>query len=168
MRVLIVRHTKAEDRAAFAAEGHDDAERPLTGAGREQARRAGRALKDLVPRIDVLATSPLIRARETARLLAREYKRLKPVEVPELLPGLSEKAVAAWLAQQPADATIALIGHEPDLSALASWLMTGRRDPILALKKGAACLLEFEDYAEAGKGVLAWLLTPAQLRQLKR
>lgn len=168
MKLLIVRHAKAEDRETFAATGADDAERPLTGAGREQVRQAARTLKDLVPRIDVLATSPLTRARETARLLAREYKRLKPVEMPELSPGLSEKAVVAWLAEQPADAVVALVGHEPDLSVFASWLLTGRKHPILALKKGAACLLEFEAKPDPGGAVLAWSLTPVQLRRLRR
>ena len=168
MKVLIVRHAKAEDRADFAATGADDVERPLTGAGREQARRIGRALKELVPRIDVLATSPLVRARETARLLVRAYKRVKPVELPALAPGLSEKAIGAWLAEQPSDAVVALVGHEPDLSALASWLLTARKPPILVLKKGAACLLEFADKPEQGHAVLLWSLVPSQLRRLGR
>lgn len=168
MKVLIVRHAKAEDRADFAVTGADDAERPLTGAGREQARRAGRALKELVPRIDVMATSPLVRARETARLLARAYQRVKPVELPALAPGLSEKAMSAWLAEQPSDAVVALVGHEPDLSVFASWLLTARKHPILELKKGAACLLEFENKPEPGSAVLVWSLTPSQLRHLRR
>ena len=166
MKLLIVRHAKAEDRAAFAASGKDDSERPLTGAGREQAGKSARAIKTLLPRIDVLATSPLTRARDTARLLARDYKRLTPEELPALAPGASVKSVGAWLAQQSADATVALVGHEPDLSVLASWLLTGRTQPIMALKKGAACLLEFEDTAVPGRAVLVWSLTPRQLRGL--
>lgn len=168
MKLLIVRHAKAEDRETFTASGKDDTDRPLTGAGREQARQAARALKDLVPRLDMLATSPLARARESARLLAREYKRVKPVEMAQLAPGMSEKAVAEWLAEQPADAVVALVGHEPDLSVFASWLLTARKHPILELKKGAACLLEFENKLEPGGAVLAWSLTPSQLRRLRR
>lgn len=166
MKLLIMRHAKAEDRAAFAATDKDDSERPLTGAGREQAGKSARAIKTLLPRIDVLATSPLTRARDTARLLARDYKRLTPEELPALAPGTSVKSVGAWLAQQSADATVALVGHEPDLSVLASWLLTGRTQPIMALKKGAACLLEFEDTAVPGRAVLVWSLTPRQLRGL--
>lgn len=166
MKVLIVRHAKAEDRETFAKTGADDGERPLTGAGREQARKTARALKTLVPRIDVLATSPLVRARETARLLARDYRKLRIHELPALAPGAPAKNVSAWLAEQAADATVALVGHEPDLGVLASLLLTGRNQPILAFKKGGACLIEFENGPARGSATLAWLLTPRQLRAL--
>lgn len=166
MKLLIVRHAKAEDRDEYAKTGADDGERPLTGAGREQARKTARAIKTLLPRIDVLATSPLVRARDTADLLRRDYRRLRPQELPALIPGTSPKAVGAWLAEQPADATVAVVGHEPDLSSLASWFLTGRAQPLLALKKGGACLLEFETAAAPGNATLAWLLTPRQLRGL--
>lgn len=166
MKLLIVRHAKAEDRDAFAAEAKPDAERPLTEAGRKQARKAARAIKEMLPRIDVLATSPLVRALDTARLIAKEYKRLPVTELPALAPGLSEKTVLAWLAGQPNDATIALVGHEPDLGRLTTWLLCSRSRTIVEFKKGGACLLEFAATPEAGSATLAWLLTPGQLRRL--
>ena len=166
MKLLIVRHAKAEDREVYAKTGADDAERPLTGAGREQARKTARAIKTLLPRIDVLATSPLVRARDTADLLRRDYKRLRPQELPALMPGIPPKVVGAWLAEQAVDATVAVVGHEPDLSSLASWFLTGRAQPLMALKKGGACLLEFEAAPAPGGALLAWLLTPRQLRGL--
>jgi len=168
MKVLIVRHAKAEDRDAFAAQGKPDTQRPLTEAGRKQARKAGEALKEMLPRIDVLATSPLVRALDTARLIAKAYKKLSPAELPALAPGTSEKALLTWLQQQPADATVALIGHEPDLSRVATWLLTGRSGAIMEFKKGGACLLEFAQTPEAGRATLAWLLTAGQLRRLAR
>ncbi len=168
MKVLIVRHAKAEEREDFAPSGKPDALRPLTDAGRKQARKAGRALKEILPRIDALATSPLARALDTARLMAKEYKRLEAIELPALAPGGSEKAVLAWLQQHPADATVALVGHEPDLSALVCWLLTGRNGEFIQFKKGGVCLLEFAGAPQVGNAVLEWLLTPGQLRSLGR
>lgn len=166
MKVLIVRHAKADDREAFAATGKPDDLRPLTESGRKQARKAGRALKDQLPRVDVLGASPLLRTLETARLIAREYRHLAVKTVPELAPGFEPQAVAQWLAKQPANATVALVGHEPELSQLAGWLLTGRAEPLVELKKGAACLLDFPGKLAPGRGVLAWLLSPVQLRRL--
>lgn len=166
MRLLIVRHAKAEEREAHAGTGAPDAERPLTEAGRKSARRIGRALKEILPRIDVLASSPLVRARETARLIAREYRKLDVTELSALAPGLSEKIVLAWLEKQAKEATVAVVGHEPDLGRLASWFLTGRDHAFVTLKKGSACLLEFPERLAPGQGQLAWLIAPAQLRKL--
>lgn len=167
MRVLIVRHAPAEDPDGFKATGAPDEERPLTDAGRKSARKAARALKQLVPRIDTLATSPLVRARDTARALSREYQKLHVLELPELRPGFSEKNLLAWLINDHgSEATVALVGHEPDLSRFAGWLLTGRAHPVFALKKGGACLLDLAHELEAGRGELLWLLTPAHLREL--
>lgn len=166
MRLLIVRHAKAEERELHAATGAPDAERPLTEAGRKSARKIGRALKEILPRIDVLAASPLVRARDTARLIAREYRKLDVTELAALTPGHSEKALLAWLDGQAEDATVAVVGHEPDLGRLASWLLTGRDRVFVTLKKGSACLLEFPERLAPGHGQLSWLIAPAQLRKL--
>lgn len=166
MRLLIVRHAKAEERELHAATGAPDTERPLTEAGRKSARRIGRALKELLPRIDVLASSPLVRARDTAGLIAREYRKLPIAELPALAPGHPAKAVLAWLKEQPQDATVGVVGHEPDLGRLASWLLAGGERPFVAFKKGGACLLDFSERPSPGTGVLVWLLAPAHLRRL--
>ena len=71
-----------------------------------------------------------------------------------------------WLRAQPADATLALVGHEPDLGQLAGWLLSGRKTGFVQFKKGAAALIEFSGAPAAGKGTLAWLLTAAQLGEI--
>ena len=157
MRLLIVRHAEAEDRERFGS----DVERPLTAAGRHTARQAGRALAELVPRLDALASSPLIRARDTARLLAAERGELTAIELDELRPGAPRKALLAWLAAHGRDASVGLVGHEPDLSRLASWFVTGHATSALALKKAGACLIDFPARPGAGEGQLLWLLSPA-------
>ncbi len=166
MKIAIIRHAKAEDRDEFALTGKPDGLRALTETGRKSTRKTARALKDMLPRIDVLASSPLLRALETAKLIAKEYKRLPVTELRELAPGSSEQATFSWLQSLPADAIVGIVGHDPDLSHLATWLLSGKTDPFVVLKKGGACLIDFPDQVTPGRGVLEWMLTPAQLRGL--
>jgi len=64
--------------------------------------------------------------------------------------------------------TVIAVGHEPDLSCLATRLVGHRSDPILSLGKGGACLLEIPEGVQSGGATLIWLLTPRQLRRLGR
>jgi phosphohistidine phosphatase len=114
-----------------------------------------------------IATSPLRRARQTAEIVAAGYAGIDTVSLPALSPGAAPLAVLAWLRAQPADATLALVGHEPDLGLLAGWLLSGKQSGFVQFKKGAAALIEFADAPAAGKGTLAWFLTAAQLAELK-
>ena len=58
------------------------------------------------------------------------------------------------------------MGHEPSISLILSWLLTGSERRIFAFRKGGACLLDFPDEVGAGTATLVWALTPAQLREL--
>jgi len=178
MRLLIVRHAIAEDREEFARREPDDSRRPLTKAGRRKMRRGAAGLRALVPRIDLLATSPFTRAAETAEIVAGAYSGLEPAAVSELTPDAKYKDFFAWLRTQAHHDVIAIVGHEPYLSGLASLLLSGRNDPILVLKKGAACLVKFDGGSVdevapatpdvgAGKARLLWSLTPGQLRRMR-
>ena len=164
MRVLIVRHAVAGTREAFAHSGKPDAERPVTAEGKKKMRRAARGLRRLAPDIDRLVTSPYRRAAQTARIVARAYERLEPVTLEHLVPDVEPPVVARWLRAQRGVDTVALVGHEPQLSTLASYLLTKNSEPILELEKGAACAI---DLPAAGRtGSLVWLLTAKQLRAL--
>lgn len=165
MQVLIIRHAKAGQRGLLGFLGKKDAARPLTDAGRKDMRKAAKGLQTLVPEIDVLATSPLVRARETAEIISRRYDDIAVTELAPLAPGGSKEDVLAWLRDQKSSATVALVGHEPDLGVLASWLIGGNVKSFLSLKKGAACLIEMTDKPAPGSGSLEWLLPPATLRQ---
>jgi phosphohistidine phosphatase len=90
---------------------------------------------------------------------------LKEVEIAELAPGGSPQGFLAWLKRQKSD-TVAVVGHEPDLSRLATWLLTGTEGCFLAFRKGGAALLEFSAAPAPGGAKLLWALTPAQLRSL--
>lgn len=163
MKLLLVRHAKAEDREGF--DGPDD-ERPLTANGRQKFRTAARGLRKLAPDISLLATSPLVRARQTAEVLARVFSARGIVEQDLLAPGGSRKALLAWLAEQSDDEVVALVGHEPDLSELATFLLASGARPLLEFRKGTAALVRFDGHPAAGQGVLEWLLPPAALRRL--
>ena len=163
MKLLLVRHAKAEDREKF--DGPDD-ERPLTANGRQKFRAAAKGLRKIAPDIGVLVTSPLVRARQTAEVLARVFAARGIVEQELLAPGGSRKALLGWLEQQSDDDVIGLVGHEPDLSELATFLLAKSARPLLEFRKGAAALVSFDGRPAAGQGVLEWLLPPAALRRL--
>lgn len=166
MRLLVIRHAIAEDREAFARAERDDAARPLTSDGREKMRRGAIGLKQIVPDIDVLAASPLKRAFDTAEIVARVYDGLTVERVAELAPGTAIDRVLTWVAGLPERGTVALVGHEPDLSRLVCALLANTNGPFLEFRKGAACLLEFTGGARRGTATLDWFLGPKHLRRL--
>jgi len=169
VQLLIVRHAVAEDREEFARTGRDDGERPLTRSGRRRMERGASGLRRVVPRIDVLATSPLVRAAQTAAIVARAYDGATRETVNELLPSGRYKDFLRWLRARHDARVVAAVGHEPYLSGLVTLLLTGKNDaPVIELKKGAACLLDFAGDVRPGKAVLRWALTPGQLRRLRR
>ncbi|MFI5316970.1 MAG: phosphohistidine phosphatase SixA [Myxococcota bacterium] len=164
MKLLVLRHELAEPREGSA---DADAKRPLSDAGRKRAERAARALARMVGEVDLLASSPLRRARETADALARELDDVEVTEVDVLAPGHSPPQVSAWLGGQEGVEQVAIVGHEPDLSHLVAWLVSGLSTPWLELGKGGACLVELPDRIAPGQGRLLWLLRPGQLRGLR-
>lgn len=166
MQVLVIRHAIAEDPDAFAASGLDDTQRPLTPRGRRRMRLGVRGLRAVVRRVDLLASSPLVRARQTADIVAASYRRAERAEVEALAPDAAPAVFLEWLATQTGRDVVAVVGHEPSLSAFVTWLVAGRTDPVIELKKGAVCLVDFPGPVAAGRGVIRWALTPGQLRRL--
>ena len=163
--MLVVRHAIAEDREVFAATGRDDGLRPLTAEGTRKMKRGARGLRELVPSIDLLVSSPLTRAGETADIVRAQYE-LDRVEVArELEPNCPLDDVVAWLTRCDQGA-VAIVGHEPQLSRLVTYLIGGGDRSAVDLKKGAACLIEFEAQPKAGEGRLVWALPPRVLRDL--
>ncbi|HSL70823.1 MAG TPA: phosphohistidine phosphatase SixA [Longimicrobiales bacterium] len=166
MNLLVIRHGIAEDRDVWAQSGESDNRRPLTEEGRSKMKRAARGLARVVSSIDVLASSPLVRALQTAETVAKQYDGLEPVVVAELDPETPFPGLLAWLQRLDDADTVAIVGHEPHLSGFVSWLLTGQSQSVLELKKGAACLVAFPQERQSGKATLLWALTPGQLRKL--
>jgi phosphohistidine phosphatase len=141
-----------------------DAERPLTPSGRARFSVAARGLVRLVGRIDVLMTSPLVRARETAEIAAEAFMHVEPV-IESALAGDRVDALIAALATHPREATVALVGHEPMLATLLARVV-GSSDPErFAFKNGGAALVDLQD-GRASTGRLIWFLPPRVLRGL--
>jgi phosphohistidine phosphatase len=165
MDLLVIRHAIAGDRAEWAKTGRPDHERPITPEGRERMQQIARALQRLVPNLDLLATSPFVRAVETADVVAEAYEKLEIVDAPPLAPGGTPDEVQAWLAARP-EQRIAIVGHEPDLGQLVSWFVLGSPSAGIGLKKGGACLLGFAGAPERATAELKWLLPPKLLRRV--
>jgi phosphohistidine phosphatase len=165
MKLLLIRHAIAEEREDFAKTGKDDRLRPLTDEGRKKMKQVARGLQEIAPEIDLLATSPLTRAAQTGAIVDTVYGGLKEVEIEELSPDSTPTDFLLWLRKRKEDC-IAAVGHEPSISLILSWLLTGTERRIFAFRKGGACLLDFPDEVGAGTATLVWALTPAQLREL--
>jgi phosphohistidine phosphatase len=164
VKLLVVRHAPAGNREEWAAEGRDDRERPITPGGKKQMRRAVSGLATLVPDLDVLATSPLRRALQSAALVADQYG-IEPETVEALEPDRDPQELLEWLSERPADQSIAIVGHEPHLSLSVGFLTTGERSSFVALKKAGVASLELQE-PKAGGAVLEWILPPRALRRL--
>ena len=163
MQLLIVRHADAGDAEEFAKTGQPDSMRPLSSKGRKQIRIAAKALLELVPDVSLIVTSPYVRAVETHDALCAVYgKKVDSASTDTLEPERSPDAFSKWLHPRDED-VIAAVGHEPHLSTLVTWFMTGADESRVQLKKGGACLLDFEDQPAKDRATLRWLLTPKQL-----
>jgi phosphohistidine phosphatase len=164
MQLLVVRHGIAEDRETWAP--RDDALRPLTEDGKKKMKEAAKGLRALVPRLDLLATSTLTRAVQTAMILSKVYDKSEPAKTDALTPGQHPPAFAAWLRTQAAHKTVAVVGHEPGLGTIVSWLTAGIERSFLELGKGGACLLDLGERIDGGEAMLLWVLRPNHLRKL--
>jgi phosphohistidine phosphatase len=164
IEIILVRHATAfeRDRARWP----DDRKRPLSPEGKEKFRKAATGLTRWLPDIDCVLTSPLTRARETAEILEEIGGWPQAGACPELAPQSSPTAVLAMLKALKAK-HIALIGHEPNLSALLSVCVAGSGSrPFSDLKKGGIACLAFPTEVSAGKATLNALVPPRALRRM--
>jgi phosphohistidine phosphatase len=156
MRLCLVRHGIAAERGTY----EDDTQRPLTDRGRDRMGAAAEGLATLVQPTLIL-TSPLLRARETADLIARATGA--PIEVCDALAnGDHESLLAAAYAPM-----VVAVGHEPHISSFVSWAIGANHLPV-EFKKGSAALVEFAGRPDAGAGALVWFMPPRALRQLRK
>ena len=155
LRLHLLRHADAGDSVAWSG---PDATRPLTSKGRGQAERLGRFLAASGVAIDALVTSPKVRAGETADLIAVALGLTVRVD-DRLGDPLSFEALTAVLADAGSPIAPILVGHDPDLSELASSL-TGAA---MAMKKGAIVAIDVQGALGPGAGSLRWLVPPAIL-----
>jgi phosphohistidine phosphatase len=162
--IYILRHGIAVQRGTA---GYPNDDRPLTDDGKEKMRKGARGIAAIIGSVDVILTSPLIRAHDTAKIAADALGADHKIEVcKELLPGSSAKKLMIYLAKYKNLDHIMIVGHEPDLGFLASALL-GSEQSIIEFKKGALCCIEVSSIPPRGAGTLHWHLQPKQLRELK-
>ncbi|HXT69304.1 MAG TPA: phosphohistidine phosphatase SixA [Vicinamibacterales bacterium] len=160
--IYLVRHAIAGERGPKYP--NDDL-RPLTREGKSRMRAVVAGFRTLEPGLDVILTSPLVRAEGTARILQAGLKGETPMEIcEELRPDNDPEDVVVALSRFKKAASVALVGHEPDLGQLAAWLI-GAAEPIL-FKKGGICRIDVTALPPKPPGRLIWHATPKMLRGL--
>ena len=166
MILYVLRHALAEEAAA----GGDDA-RHLTEVGRRRIQKAVAGMRALGIKFDVILTSPAARAAETAAIVAAAYEtRPAPRVLKELSTGVAPADAVAALAPFGRDESVMIVGHEPQLSALVSILLTGEPDGMhLRLRKGGCVALDLPaKRIERGAAELLWMMPQRQLRKLRK
>ena len=163
-QLYLIRHGVAEERGEAWP---DDSKRPLTDRGITRLRKSARALVRLGIEFDVVLTSPLVRTRQTAEVVAAAFDaRPHVVNAESLAPGGSQAAVFAELEKHARRPRIAIVGHEPGIGELAARLIGARR--AIEFKKGAICRIDVDQIPPAGPGELRWFVTPRILRAIKK
>lgn len=181
VRLLIMRHGPAGDPADWARSGELDSERPLTREGIQKTLLAAKGIHRLIETIDIFATSPWLRAKQTCEIVAKQYDTASITVLPELVPSVPFPQLLKKLnsAKPPISSanslhTVAIFGHEPHLSGFMQMLVadsSGRFQSaggqgVFELKKAGAALIEFEKHVESAKGKIIFLLQPKVLRKI--
>lgn len=157
--IYLVRHAIAEDRGP---DYPDDRKRPLTGRGMSRFRKVARGLARLDAEVDLILSSPLVRARQTADILSEVLSAHPQVlETDALLPDATYAQLQAELGRRSRVASIALVGHMPSAGVFAARLV-GSDEPF-DFKKGGVCRIDVARLPPSAPGQLKWLATPKML-----
>ena len=167
MDLYIVRHAIAVKREA--SEYEDDSQRPLTDTGRKKMKKIVKGLRELDVRLDKILSSPYVRARDTAQILAEGFKLKDEIAFTDNLipPGDFDKLIDEIIEKYEVG-SLALVGHEPMLSRFTSFLTADNSEAALVLKKGGVCLLSADDFPHERRAAMQWLLTPAIMVELAK
>ena len=163
MELYLLRHAIAVERGTA---GHEvDSTRPLTPDGARKMQRIAAGMAKLGLKLDVILTSPYLRARQTAEIVGSVFRMPHSIQINEWLsPGGDQARFMDELAERYAGRKgLLLVGHEPDLSELASTLICGSLDAAIDMKKGGLCHLSSESPHYGQCAILRSLLTPRQL-----
>ena len=165
MNIYIIRHAIAVDEGTPGYE--DDSQRPLTDKGRRKMRQIAKGLRALGVGFDLILSSPYVRARETAEIVADIFKMKKKIAFSEnLIPMADTALLIPEVSEKYAVDSIALVGHEPHLSTLIGALTTENTKLDITLKKGGVCYLSTDDLHHEHRATLEWLLTPGILVEI--
>jgi phosphohistidine phosphatase len=159
MKLYLVRHALAEEPGTPGYE--DDSLRPLTEKGREKMQKIAHALKDLGVEPNLIVSSPYVRASQTASILAKVFKYKEEISYSDSLVPMGEpNDMIGEINEKYSVDELMLVGHEPNLSSLAGFLLAGNSNISINLKRGGVCCLSVDDLHYDRKAVLEWLVTP--------
>jgi phosphohistidine phosphatase len=144
---------------------HDDSQRPLTAEGRRKMHQAALGMKAMGLSFDLALASPYLRARQTAEIVCRQMDCLNILQITENLePGRDPRKLITEINEHGLNnKSVLLTGHEPFLSGLIAYLISGSHSPQVEFKKGALCKLEVGELKYGRCAELHWLLTSKQL-----
>jgi len=160
MKIYLLRHAIAVERNPNKYP--DDALRPLSDAGRKKMARFAKILDKMGLQIDLLLSSPLLRARQTAEIARKRLhlKKNKLILVEALGPAGDPAKLIAEINEKYSVDNLLLVGHEPDLSSLISLLLSGEASLPITLKKAGMGCLSVEKLAAGKCARLEWLFNP--------
>jgi phosphohistidine phosphatase len=162
MNLYLIRHAIAVDEGT--PEYDNDSQRPLTDKGKKKMRQIAKGLRVLGVEFDLILSSPYIRATETAEILADIFKIKKDVIFSDnLIPMGDPDLLIAEMNEKYNATSVALVGHEPFLTALIGLLVSENANLDMTLKKGGVCRLSADDLHHTRKATMDWLLTPGIL-----
>jgi phosphohistidine phosphatase len=166
LQIYLLRHAIASPRSPERRT--DDRLRPLTAEGKRKMRSASQGMKFLGLTFDLVLSSPLVRCKQTAGIVAARFRpRPRLRYLSSLAPGSAPADLIQHVAQLPASTAVLLVGHEPGLSSFAGLLLAGPgAEPAFGFKKGGLCRIDFPGTPQPGAGRLIYHLTPRILRRL--
>ncbi|MGD0812432.1 MAG: phosphohistidine phosphatase SixA [Verrucomicrobiota bacterium] len=166
MNLFLLRHAKA---CARGPKWQPDDTRPLTRDGEKKMFNVARGIQSLDVSIDLIVTSPYLRAFRTAEILGEVFESKKLFETRNLIAEAEPKEVIDEINENFSElADIVLVGHEPFMTRLISVLLSGREDLSIELRKGGFCKLSVKKLSFGRCACLEWLMTPRQLARLAR
>lgn len=163
MKILLVRHAHAEERINWNQLGKPDELRPLTKKGIFRFADVTIGLMKLINQIDIIYTSEYIRSIQTAELMAKGFPTCKLEIIDFLNPGKLAGDLQSLISKLDPAKTYVFVGHQPELSNLASLLLSGRLETSFIFKKSGIALLEGLPQQMS----LSWFMNSKQLAALK-
>ncbi|MDZ7344985.1 MAG: phosphohistidine phosphatase SixA [candidate division KSB1 bacterium] len=160
MEIYLIRHAIAMNREEWTK---SDDLRPLTEKGQQKMEKIAAGLAAMEIDFTHLFTSPLVRAKQTAEIVQKILQIEAMEETDLLVPSADPAAMIPFLNKLPDNAEVALVGHEPHVSALLSYLLSGQHKNFATFKKGGVAMLEGTTPLRAGHLILRWLLEPNHL-----
>jgi len=162
MKLYLLRHGIAVDR--IGGQISADWQRPLTKEGYEETQHVAAGLKTIGVKADLIISSPLIRAKQTAEIVLEALAKESEMQISEALaPGGTASDLYKFLRPFSQKENIFLVGHEPDISRLAGTLLWVGPDLNMPFKKAGICRIDIVDIPPSSPGVLKWFATPKLL-----